>query len=127
MPFSSFVELAGLQAAVESVCYTPGLDAPADRPYPFSYSVTIRNDSRQTVTIRARKWVITDSSNCQEVTECDGVFGKFPRLAPGQTFSYSHYHVIGSDCRAEGAFFGLAEDGTAVFIRIQPFEMRVPL
>jgi hypothetical protein len=60
------------------------------------------------------------------VVEGDGVVGKFPRLEPGESFSYNSYHVIGADSIAEGAFFGVTADGTPVFTRIPPFEMRSP-
>jgi ApaG protein len=54
------------------------------------------------------------------------VVGKFPRLEPGQSFSYNSYHVIGSDSRAEGAFFGLTDMKEPVFTRIPAFSMEVP-
>ena len=102
------------------------LDAPPDRPYPFVYFITIANDSPECVTIRGRKWVVTDADDQCLVVEGDGVVGKFPRLETGEQFSYNSYHVIGVDSIAEGAFFGLTDDGERVCTRIPPFEMRVP-
>ena len=52
--------------------------------------------------------------------------GKFPRLEPGEHFSYNSYHVIGSDSVAEGAFFGVTEDGAPVYTRVPRFTMQVP-
>lgn len=123
---STLTELAGLRATVDRVLYMPQLEAPEDRPHPFVYFITIHNDSDTTVTIKGRKWVVTDAQDHRVVVEGDGVVGKFPRLEPGQSFSYNSYHVIGSDSRAEGAFFGVTDAGEAVFTRIPAFSMEAP-
>ncbi|MEY5025437.1 MAG: hypothetical protein RLZZ244_965 [Verrucomicrobiota bacterium] len=119
-------ELPGLSVTLNRVVYVPHLDAPQDRPFPFVYFLTIENHSDRTVTIRARKWVVTDASGSKVVVEGDGVVGKFPRLTPGQKFSYNSYHVIGCPSVAEGAFFGVTDDGAVVFTRIPAFAMEPP-
>ena len=121
-----FTELDGLHACVDRVVYMPQLEAPADRPHPFVYFITIHNQSSETVTIRGRKWVVTDEHGHCIVVEGDGVVGKFPRLEPGEKFSYNSYHVIGANSVAEGSFFGVTNDGAPVFTRIPRFELRVP-
>jgi ApaG protein len=94
---STLTELEGLRATIDRVVHVPQLDAPPDRPHPFVYFITIRNDSTETVTIRGRKWVVTDAAGQRVVVEGDGVVGKFPRLEPGEQFSYNSYHTIGCD------------------------------
>lgn len=111
---------------VDRVVYVPHLDAQPDKPFPFVYFITIHNDSDKTVTIRGRKWVVTDSNGETLVVEGDGVVGKSPKLLSGEHFSYNSYHTIGTDSVAEGAFFGVTEEGEAVFTRIPPFKLRVP-
>ncbi len=123
---ATFTELQGLRTTVDRVVYMPQLEAPDDRPFPFVYFITIHNDSPETVTIKGRKWVVTDAGDQCVVVEGDGVVGKFPRLTPGQNFSYNSFHVIRSDSRAEGAFFGVTESGEPVFTRIPRFEMHAP-
>lgn len=123
---AAFKELKGLRVNIDKVVYMPHLEAPADRPYPFVYFITIDNQSEETVTIKGRKWVVTDALGQRVVVEGDGVVGKFPCLAPGEHFSYNSYHVIGSDSVAEGAFIGMNDEGVPVITRIPRFEMRVP-
>ena len=123
---SAITELAGLRATVDRVVHLPQLDAPRERPHPFVYFITIHNDSPLAVTIRGRKWIVTDAEGQRVVVEGDGVVGQFPRIEPGANFSYNSYHTIGSDSVAEGAFFGVTENGEAVFTRIPRFELRVP-
>jgi len=122
----SFRELTSLQVRLDKLIYAPDLEAPSDRPHPFVYFITIENRSEETVTIRGRKWVLTAACGSQIVVEGDGVVGKFPRLAPGECFSYNSYHVIGSDCVAEGAFIAINDRGEPVITRIPRFEMNVP-
>lgn len=119
-------ELSDLRVIIDKIVYVPTLEAPTDRPYPFVYFITIDNQSVETVTIRGRKWVITDQAGQKVVVEGDGVVGEFPRLQPGERFSYNSYHVIGSDSRAEGAFIGTSENGDPFVTRIPRFEMQVP-
>lgn len=121
-----FRELNNLRVIVDKIVYMPALEAPPDRPYPFVYFITIDNQSNDTVTIKGRKWVITDQSGQKIVVEGDGVVGEYPRLRPGERFSYNSYHVIGKDSLAEGAFIGLTDEGSPFVVRIPQFAMEVP-
>ena len=121
-----FPELAGLHVKVTRVVYMPQLEAPPVRPHPFVYFITVCNDSATTVTIKGRKWIVTDADENRMVVEGDGVVGEFPRLEPHHQFCYNSYHTIGSNSVAEGAFFGVTDDGEPVCTRIPRFEMRVP-
>ena len=123
---ASLEEFSALRVNVDEVMFMPSLDAPRDRPYPFVYFITIRNDSEQVVTIRGRKWVIREDCGENVVVEGEGVVGKFPRLAPGEEFSYNSYHVVKGDSVADGAFLAETEGGGGIFARIPRFEMRVP-
>ncbi len=122
----NLIELEGLRATVDRVVYMPHLEAPPDKPHPFVYFITIHNDSPETVTIKGRKWVVTDEDESRVVVEGDGVVGKTPRLETGEKFSYNSYHVAGGNCVAEGSFFGVTDAGAPVFTRIPTFELKVP-
>jgi len=123
---SGFRELADLRVTIDKLVYVPTLEAPPERPYPFVYFITIDNQSSETITIRGRKWVITDQLGQKVVVEGDGVVGEFPRLRPGERFSYNSYHVVGTNSVAEGAFIGISDQGTPFIVRIPRFEMQVP-
>jgi len=122
----SFRELDTLRVTLDKLLYTPKLETPVERPHPFAYYLTIENLSDETLTIRGRKWVVTDAIGHRVVVEGDGVVGKTPCLKPGERFSYHSYHVIASDSVAEGAFFAVNQSGEAVVTRIPRFEMKVP-
>jgi ApaG protein len=121
-----FREFTDICVRVDKVVYVPTLEAPPDRPYSYVYFITIDNQSSETVTIRGRKWVLTDASGEQMVVEGDGVVGECPRLQPGEQFSYNSYHVIGTDTVVEGSYIGITEDGEPFITRIPRFELSVP-
>lgn len=118
-------ELKQLRVEVDDVIYMPTLDAPADKPHPFVYFISIRNDSDEEVTIEGRKWVVQEGEEIT-VVEGDGVVGQTPTLGPGEHFSYNSYHVTAGDAVAEGAFFGRTAAGEWVFARIPEFRLEVP-
>lgn len=118
-------ELKGLKVTVDDVVYMPSLDAPADKPHPFVYFISITNNSKEVVTILGRKWVVKEGDE-QVVVEGDGVVGQKPELGPGQNFSYNSYHVTSEDALVDGAFFGQTADGEWVFVRVPQFELCVP-
>jgi ApaG protein len=120
-------ELPGLWVSLDRVEYNPHEEGTPDRPYGFVYHITIHNDSPRVVTIKGRKWVVTNAENSKLVIEGDGVVGECPRLTPGTQFHYQSYHLLPWESAvAEGAYLGQVEDGERVFTRIPPFKMEVP-
>ncbi len=119
-------ELSTLRVYLDRVEHLPHHEAPPEKPHAFAYFLTIENGSPEVVTIRGRKWVITEAGGECVVVEGEGVVGKFPRLEPGERFSYNSYHVIGSDSVAEGAFIGMTDGGRAIVTRIPKFTMQIP-
>lgn len=122
-----FDSLPGLHVVVNKVVYDPTLNAPHDRPHPFVYFVTIANDSQEPVTIFGRKWIVRDDEGRTEVYEGDGVVGQFPRIEPGKQFKYNSYHVVRTESRAIGAFFGSTDKGRAICVQVPEFRMAPPM
>ena len=117
-------EIDGVTACVEGITFAPALDAPPDRPFAFTYILTIRNGSAAAITIKARKWVIkeTGSGRCH-VIEGDGLTGRFPRLGPGELFRCESYHVVAADSVAEGALLACDEQGARLLVRVPAFSL----
>ncbi len=96
------------------------------RPHAFTYYITIHNDSKETVVIKGRKWVITSHSGEIQAYEGDGVVGEYPALKPGQQFHYNSYHLVQESSTAEGAYIGQDGAKRPVVTRIPRFVMEIP-
>ncbi len=118
--------LPGFEATVERVEYDPELPASPEQPHPFVYYITIRNGSDRTLTVKGRKWVVRAENGEITALEGDGVVGCFPRLEPGEEFSYNSYHTTAGRALAEGAYLAVTEEGEAVLARIPPFQLIPP-
>jgi ApaG protein len=118
--------LEGFGAEVDRVVHAPGLPTPPGQPHPFVYFITIRNDSDRTLTVKGRKWVVRGEDGHVTAVEGDGVVGCFPRLEPGDHFSYNSYHTVSGPSVAEGSFLAVTEEGEAVMARIPAFRLIPP-
>lgn len=125
-PVQSIAPLSGLRVSVDELLYTPGLEAPADRPHPFAYYITIENGADRSITIRARKWVVSQETGGTLVVEGAGVIGKNPRLRPGETFSYHSYHAVCANAEVSGAYLVEDEGGNAFTVRVPDYHLEVP-
>jgi ApaG protein len=115
-----------IQVRVDDVVYMPSLDAPAEKPHPFVYFISIFNNSTWAVAIRGRKWVVRQDDGEVTVVEGEGVVGQTPLIEPGGHFSYNSYHVVAMGATASGAFFAEGADGEWMFARIPEFRLEVP-
>ena len=117
----------GLRVALDDLVHQPDVLTPPDRPHCFAYYITVHNDGEEVITLRGRKWVVTEASGDVTVVEGDGLVGETPTLAPGETFSYHSFHVIrSSHARAEGSYLGITEGGEPVVVAIPTFDLVLP-
>ena len=125
---TDFIELDGLKVCVDRVVYREDAQTPKDRPYCFVYFISIHNNSDRVITIKARKWVVTNAHGEITAVEADGVVGEYPTIPIGEQFSYNSYHLLDfAPGVAEGSYIGTDEDGRRVLTRIPRFEMLLPL
>lgn len=69
--------------------YLDAESRPDENVFFWSYSVRIENNSKNAVTLRARRWRIVDSKGRIQEVSGRGVVGEEPMLAPGQSFRYT--------------------------------------
>ncbi len=127
MNASQFLEPADLKVTVDRVLHQPQVAAPPDRPHCFAYFISIHNETDLPVTIKGRKWVVTNSRGEVTAVEGDGVVGEFPTIEPGGKFSYNSFHLLDTKWAvAEGSYLGIDGLGRKVLTRIPKFTMTVP-
>jgi ApaG protein len=69
--------------------YSPERSQPSGNKWFFLYTVTIVNESAETVQLLTRHWVVTDGTGNVDEVRGPGVVGKQPTLAPGESFEYT--------------------------------------
>lgn len=123
-----FSELPGLRVTVDAVMHRTDLPAPPERPHSFVYFISIHNDTETPITIKGRKWVVTNDRGEVTAVEGDGVVGQFPTIQPGAKFTYNSRHLLDlGTAVAEGSYLGTDADGRGVLVRIPKFKMTVPI
>ena len=94
----------------------------------FSYTITITNNSPQTVQLMSRHWIITngDTLKNQEI-HGDGVVGQQPFILPGEHFSYTSGTVMESIVGTmHGNYHFKGSDGELFHAEIPPFTLAAP-
>lgn len=96
--------------------------------YAFSYSVTIENQSSDTVQLLSRRWNIFDSLNNQEVVEGHGVVGKKPMLKPKESYTYSSQCFLTSPIGSMNGHYNMINFSTSKKFKVQipTFQLMVP-
>ncbi len=124
---AEFFEPEGLHVSVDRVEYQAHAVTSAERPHCFAYYITIHNNTDGPITIKGRKWVVTNDQGGITAVEGDGVVGQFPKIEPGKEFSYNSFHLLETGSAiAEGSYLGLDQGGRKVLTRIPKFKMIVP-
>lgn len=96
--------------------------------YIFSYSVTIENQSNDSVQLVSRHWDIFDSLKNLEVVEGEGVIGEKPILKPKQSHTYSSYCNLISPVGSMKGYYNMINFTTTKKFRVQipSFQLNVP-
>ena len=116
----------GIEVSVESE-FRPDRSAPAQARYLFTYTVRIANLGSSPARLVSRHWIITDARGEREEVRGEGVIGKQPHLAPGQSFRYTSFCVLRTPLgQMLGTYTMSRDDGTRFEAAIAPFALAVP-
>ncbi len=74
---------------VAAARYASSDSQPAASQYLYEYQVRITNVGRERARLRSRHWIILDANNQRAEVRGEGVVGKQPTLAPGESFEYA--------------------------------------
>jgi ApaG protein len=107
--------------------YSEEHSAPERSQWFFLYTITIANESDQTVQLLSRHWIITDATGKQEEVRGPGVVGEQPVLEPGEAFQYTSGCPLSTPFGSmEGSYEMVLEDESHFHARIARFELREP-
>ena len=89
--------------------------------YAFGYTITIENQSQETVQLTGRHWDIYDSLKEMETVDGEGVIGKKPVIQPGKSHTYSSGCLLTSPIGAMKGYFHMVD-----FTSTDEFQVEVP-
>ncbi|WP_026450547.1 Co2+/Mg2+ efflux protein ApaG [Aequorivita capsosiphonis] len=90
--------------------------------YAFAYTITIENQSKDTVQLTSRCWKIKDSLNKTQIVEGEGVIGEKPILKPGERHSYTSGCLLVSPFGAMKGYYNMVNFSTT-----RKFRVSIPL
>ncbi|MFH4967776.1 Co2+/Mg2+ efflux protein ApaG [Gaetbulibacter sp. M240] len=89
--------------------------------YAFGYTVTIENQSKDSVQLNARHWEIMDALNNVEIVNGEGVIGKKPVLKPGESHTYTSGCLLSSPFGAMHGYYDMIN-----FTTTKKFKVTIP-
>ena len=93
----------------------------------FAYHMTITNNGDESIKILSRFWEVTDGNEKIQHVKGEGLVGKKPTIAPGDSFEYTSSVAIDTDVGfMSGAYHGMTNDGELISIPIDIFTLKVP-
>jgi len=107
--------------------YSPDHSHPSSSRWFFLYTVTISNESPDTVQLVSRHWIITDATGHVEEVRGPGVVGQQPVLEPGQSFEYTSGCPLSTPYGTmRGSYQMVTADGERFDATIAEFSLRGP-
>ncbi|WP_194765750.1 Co2+/Mg2+ efflux protein ApaG [Tamlana sp. I1] len=89
--------------------------------YAFGYTITIENQSKDSVQLYARHWEILDALNNIETVSGEGVIGKKPVLKPGESHTYTSGCLLTSPFGAMQGYYSMVN-----FTTTRKFQVAIP-
>lgn len=89
--------------------------------YAFGYTVTIENQSKDSVQLNDRHWEILDALNNIETVNGEGVIGRKPVLQPGESHTYTSGCLLSSPFGAMQGHYNMIN-----FTTTKKFKVTIP-
>lgn len=107
--------------------YAPERSQPSKNEWFFLYTITVSNESTETVQLLTRHWIITDGTGHVEEVRGPGVVGKQPILRPGESFEYTSGCPLTTPFgMMQGTYQMITESGDRFDVAIAPFTLSEP-
>ncbi len=120
---SSETSTRGIRVRVDPQ-FCPHRSDPANNQWFFLYTVTITNESQETVQLLTRHWIITDATGEVQEVRGPGVVGEQPVLTPGASFEYTSGCPLTTDVgKMEGSYQMVNAGGEHFDVEIAAFTL----
>ncbi len=110
-----------------TTAYLLGQSIPTEQRFVFSYTITITNNSDETVQLLTRSWRITDANGDVSTVEGEGVIGQTPYIAPASSFTYTSGSMFKTPVGTmEGHYQMRSKSGDLLDVEIPVFRLAIP-
>jgi ApaG protein len=100
---------------------------PEQARYGFGYTITITNQSNESVQLLDRHWIITDGIGRKQEVKGVGVVGQQPVIQPGESYEYSSFCPLTTPYGyMEGTYGMVDEHGNQFRAEIPMFTLGEP-
>ena len=124
--FTSESVTRGVRVSVLSE-YDPERSRPNNQQWFFLYTITITNESTDTVQLVSRHWIITNGSGQVQEVRGPGVVNQQPVLAPTQSFTYTSGCPLTTPFGTmRGTYQMVTADGEQFDVHISEFTLSEP-
>lgn len=107
--------------------YLPEHSDPVNSLYVYAYCIRITNEGQAPAQLLRRHWIITDGLGRIEEVRGEGVVGKQPRLAPGESFEYTSTCPLNTQYGVmRGQYQMVTDDGHQFEAEVSPFKLFIP-
>lgn len=95
--------------------------------YVFAYTITLTNQSKDSVQLLSRHWTITNADGEITTVQGDGVVGQQPVIAPGDSFRYTSGTVLSTPVGVmQGTYSMMSKAGNLFSLQIPQFRLAIP-
>lgn len=100
---------------------------PLDKQYVWAYRIWIENQGPDMVQLVKRTWRITDANGIIQEVKGEGVVGKKPWIAPGETYHYTSGTPLSTPSGLmEGIYHMRTKSGRTFDVMIPAFSLDSP-
>ena len=110
-----------------TTAYIPEHSNELEKRYVFSYTITITNNSEESIKLLTRYWLITDANEDTSTVAGEGVIGKQPVIAPNKSFQYTSGCVLKTPVGTmQGHYQVINENNKNIQVEIPVFRLALP-
>lgn len=108
--------------------YIPSESKPLEGLFFHAYRITIENNSLSAIQLMKRHWNIYDTIAGKRVVQGEGVVGVTPKIAIGESYSYTSYCPLKSSIGSMDGFFLFQnlEKENSFTVKIPHFDLLMP-
>lgn len=106
--------------------YIEDQSEPEDARFVYGYTITLSNEGEEAARLISRHWIITDADGAVQEVQGMGVIGQQPRIAPGDTYTYTSGVVLATETGTMSGSYQMLTDSGAAFDADIPEFLLIP-